>query len=309
MAPSKVTSPVLCPCYYIVSGGLVLNHKLLKLEAGLYLVATPLGSARDITLRALDILASADVLAAEDTRTCRKLLDIHSIPLKGRRIKAYHDHSKASHREQLLNHISEGRSVAYVSDAGTPLIADPGYQLVHDARRSEIAVFSAPGPTACIAALTIAGLPTDQFHFAGFLPPQTIGRRKQLVELMSLPATIVLYESPKRLNALLADIKSVGGNERQVAVCRELTKKFENVQIGGVEKLLSYYEKKPARGEIVVLIAAGKEVQINELDLEAELQSAMQTLRVKDAADAVAGAFGLPRRDIYQIALKIQRRN
>ena len=287
----------------------MVNHKLLKLEAGLYLVATPLGSARDITLRALDILASADVLAAEDTRTCRKLLDIHGIPLKGRRIKSYHDHSKPGNRRQLLDHISEGRSVAYVSDAGTPLIADPGYQLVREARNSKVAVFAAPGPTACIAALTVAGLPTDQFHFSGFLPPNQMGRKKKLVELMSLPATLVLYESPSRLNALLADIEAVGGCERKVAVCRELTKKFEDVQIGNVERLLSYYIEKPARGEIVVLIAASAEAEIDELDLKEALQSAMQTLRVKDAADAVAGAFGLPRRDIYQIALKVQREN
>ena len=138
-----------------------MNHKLVKLEAGLYLVATPLGSARDITLRALDILASADVLAAEDTRTARKLLDIHGVPLEGRRIIAYHDHSNASDRQRVLNNINEGKSVAYISEAGTPLIADPGYQLVRDARQANMPVLSAPGPTACIAALTIAGLPTD----------------------------------------------------------------------------------------------------------------------------------------------------
>ena len=283
-----------------------MNHKLVKLEAGLYLVATPLGSARDITLRALDILASADVLAAEDTRTARKLLDIHGVPLEGRRIIAYHDHSNAGDRQRVLNNINEGKSVAYISEAGTPLIADPGYQLVRDARQANMPVLSAPGPTACIAALTIAGLPTDQFHFAGFLPPQQTARQKSLVELMPLRATLVLYESPKRLNALLEDIEFVGGSERNVAVCRELTKKFEDVQIGPVNTLRAFYEAKPAKGEIVVLIDAGEDAKVDEIDLEAALVQAMLSLRVKDAADVVAGAYGLPRREIYQIALRLQ---
>jgi 16S rRNA (cytidine1402-2'-O)-methyltransferase len=283
-----------------------MNHKLVKLEAGLYLVATPLGSARDITLRALDILASADVLAAEDTRTARKLLDIHGVPLEGRRIIAYHDHSNAGDRQRVLNNINEGKSVAYISEAGTPLIADPGYQLVRDARQANMPVLSAPGPAACIAALTIAGLPTDQFHFAGFLPPQQTARQKSLVELMPLRATLVLYESPKRLNALLADIEFVGGSERNVAVCRELTKKFEDVQIGPVNTLRAFYEAKPAKGEIVVLIDAGEDAKVDEIDLEAALVQAMLSLRVKDAADAVAGAYGLPRREIYQMALRLQ---
>ncbi|HAJ84774.1 MAG: 16S rRNA (cytidine(1402)-2'-O)-methyltransferase [Planktomarina sp.] len=283
-----------------------MNHKLVKLEAGLYLVATPLGSARDITLRALDILASADVLAAEDTRTARKLLDIHGVPLEGRRIIAYHDHSNASDRQRVLNNINEGKSVAYISEAGTPLIADPGYQLVRDARQANMPVLSAPGPTACIAALTIAGLPTDQFHFAGFLPPQQTARQKSLVELMPLRATLVLYESAKRLNALLMDIEIVGGSERHVAVCRELTKRFEDVQIGPVNTLRAFYEAKPAKGEIVVLIGTGEDNKVDEIDLEAALVQAMLSFRVKDAADTVAGAYGLPRREIYQMALRLQ---
>ena len=284
----------------------MVNHKLIKLDPGLYLVATPLGSARDITLRALDILASADVLAAEDTRTARKLMDIHGVPLGGRRIIAYHDHSNAGDRQRLLNHIAEVKSVAYVSEAGTPLIADPGYQLVRDARQADMTVLTAPGPAACIAALTVAGLPTDQFHFAGFLPPQQTARQKALVELMPLRATLVLYESPKRLNALLADIESLGGSARHVAVCRELTKKFEDVQIGPVSTVRAFYGEKPAKGELVVLIGAGEDAKVDEIDLEAALFHAMLNLRVKDAADTVAGAYGLPRREIYQMALRLK---
>ena len=297
---------VLGSFYYKRAGGLVVNHKLVKLDAGLYLVATPLGSARDITLRALDVLASADILVAEDTRNTRKLLDIHDISLGKRQISAYHEHSTASRRSQFLSHIADGHSVAYVSDAGTPLIADPGYQLVKAARLAKLAVFSVPGPAACIAALSVAGLPTDQFHFVGFLPPQPAGRQKHLKGLMLLSATVVIYESPKRLNGLLADIMTIGGSSRQVAVCRELTKRFEDVQIGQVKELIDFYERKPAKGEIVVLVAADKEVKVDELKIKNALRSAMQTLRVKDAADTVAGAYGQPRRDIYQIALQIQ---
>jgi 16S rRNA (cytidine1402-2'-O)-methyltransferase len=234
------------------------------------------------------------------------LLDIHGVPLAGRRIIAYHDHSHAKDRQKLLYHIAEGRSVAYVSEAGTPLIADPGYQLVADARRDGLSVWSAPGPAACVAALTVAGLPTDQFHFAGFLAPQKVARQKQLAELMALRVTVVLYESPKRLTALLSDIETTGGPARPVAVCRELTKKFEDVQSGPVERLRAFYAETPARGEIVVLIGAGEEAKVDKDDLEAALVHAMLNLRVKDAADAVAGAYGLPRRDIYQLALKLQ---
>ena len=285
----------------------MVNHKLLKLDPGLYLVATPLGSARDITLRALDILASADVLAAEDTRTARKLIEIHGVPLNGRRIIAYHDHSKASDRSRLLAHINNGLSVAYVSEAGTPLIADPGYQLVCDARESNLTVLAAPGPSACITALTVAGLPTNQFHFVGFLPPQQTARQKKLTELLPLNATLVLYESPKRLKALLSDIGTIVENNRQVAVCRELTKKFEEVKVGTPSELLEHFELKAAKGEIVVLVEPGASAEIDQSDLEAALLEAMDTLRIKDAADAVAGAFSMPRREIYQLALQLKK--
>ena len=193
-----------------------------------------------------------------------------------------------------------------MSEAGTPLIADPGYQLVADARRDGLSVWSAPGPAACVAALTVAGLPTDQFHFAGFLAPQKVARQKQLAELMALRVTVILYESPKRLTALLSDIETTGGPARPVAVCRELTKKFEDVQSGPVASLRAFYAETPARGEIVVLIGAGEEAKVDKDDLEAALVHAMLSLRVKDAADAVAGAYSLPRRDIYQLALKLQ---
>lgn len=290
-----------------IQGALALNHKLVSLTPGLYLVATPLGTARDITLRALDILASADVIAAEDTRTARKLLEIHGIPLNGRRIIAYHDHSKATDRDRLIQMVLDGKSVAYASEAGTPLIADPGYQLVVQARALGAPVIAAPGPSACIAALSVAGLPTDRFHFAGFLPSTATARRTQLTDLLALQATIVLYESPKRVLALARDIADIGGQARKVSICRELTKKFEEVITLPAADLIHAIEAKPPKGEIVVLIEPGGETLVEETDLNEALVQAMLTMRVKDAADAVAGAYNLSRRDVYQMALKLKQ--
>lgn len=283
-----------------------MNHKTTNLAAGLYLVATPLGSARDITLRGLDILVSADVLAAEDTRTARKLLEIHAIPLNGRRIIAYHDHSHAGDRAKVLDHIRNGRSVAYVSEAGTPLIADPGFQLVSGAREAGLDVTTAPGPAACIAALTLCGLPTDRFYFAGFLPSQGAARKTQLAELLATPATLVLYESPKRVQALLDDVVGIVDADRRIALCRELTKKFEEVFVAPIGEAIDHIIAHPPRGEYVVVVEPGTDVGVDQSTLEDAIRKALLTMRVKDAADSVAGAYNQPRRDIYQLALKMK---
>ncbi|CAG0911726.1 unnamed protein product, partial [Cyprideis torosa] len=174
-----------------------------ELTPGLYLVATPIGNARDITLRALDILASADVLAAEDTRSLRRLIEIHGIALSNRPLLAYHEHNGARMRPVLLDHIDNGRSVAYASEAGTPMISDPGFDLLRAVREGEQAATTAPGASAAIAALTLAGLPTDRFFFAGFLPNARGARKKALGELANIPGTLVFYESPRRLAAML----------------------------------------------------------------------------------------------------------
>ena len=196
------------------------------LGSGLYLVATPIGNARDITLRALDVLAGADVLAAEDTRQTRKLLEIHGIKRSGP-VVPYHDHNGPAQRPRLLAAMAEGRSVALVSDAGTPLVADPGYRLAVEAAAAGHAVTAVPGASALLAALAVAALPTDRFLFAGFLPPRQAARRRALAELAAVPATLVFYKSPRRLAASLADMAAVLGAERAAAVCRELTKRFE----------------------------------------------------------------------------------
>jgi len=276
------------------------------LSAGLYVCAVPIGNARDVTLRTLDILASADVIAAEDTRTARKLMDIHGVPIGDRPMVAYHDHSGATVRERLMNAVRAGKSVAYVSEAGTPLVADPGYKLVADMRAAHLPLTAAPGASAVLSALTVSGLPSDAFHFAGFLPNATTARRTALEELREVAATVVLYESPKRIHAFLADLRDVMGDGRDVVICRELTKKFEEVLRGTASGLLEQVEGRTLKGEIVVLIARGSGEKMGDADVMDALRAAMQTMRVKDAATAVAGATGMARRDVYQLALQMK---
>ncbi len=276
-----------------------------KLAAGLYLVAVPIGTARDITLRALDTLASADVLAAEDTRSLRRLMEIHGIPVGDRPLVAYHDHNGGKVRPRLLRDIAAGKSVAYASEAGTPLIADPGYDLAHDVREAGLPVTSAPGPSAVITALSIGGLPTDRFHFAGFLPNAGGARRSFLLELKDIPATLVLYESPNRVAAALQAAADILGADRPAALCRELTKRFEEVRRGTLAELAASCETDPPRGEIVLLIGRASKSDISESDLEGHLKQALGRLSVRDASDEVAAEFGLPRRKVYQMALKM----
>jgi 16S rRNA (cytidine1402-2'-O)-methyltransferase len=280
-----------------------MKPEIKPLSAGLWFVATPIGTARDITLRALDVLASADMIAAEDTRTCRHLMDIHGIALNGRPLIAYHDHNGAAVRPRLLAAMREGKSVAYASEAGTPLVADPGYALARDAITEGLYVTSAPGPSAVIAALTIAGLPTDRFFFAGFPPVKSGERRSFFQELKSVPATLVFYESPKRVRESLADLAHTMGDGRRAALCRELTKRFEEVMRGTLGELRERLADHDPKGEIVLLVdrGAGEEGP----DMQQALAQALKTMSVKDAADAVAAATGLPRRQVYQAALDL----
>ncbi|MEO1536578.1 MAG: 16S rRNA (cytidine(1402)-2'-O)-methyltransferase [Pseudomonadota bacterium] len=275
------------------------------LAPGLYFVATPLGNARDITLRALDILASADVLAAEDTRRLKHLMDIHGVPLKGRRIVAYHDHNGQAVRPKLIAALSEGQSVAYCSDAGSPLIADPGFTLCRDAIANYAAVFSIPGASAVVAALTVAGLPTDRFTFAGF-PPHAQGARKRFLQEVSMQqGTLVLYESPNRIAATLEDACACFGGDRPAVLARELTKKFEEVRRGSLAELKRGCTEVPPRGEIVLLIGEGVR-EITQDQIDKALRAAMAESRLKDAARDVAEALGLSRRDVYQRGLTLQ---
>jgi 16S rRNA (cytidine1402-2'-O)-methyltransferase len=201
---------------------------------GLHFVATPIGAARDITLRALDILAGADVLAAEDTRTLRHLMEMHGVALNGRMVLAYHDHNGDQMRPRLIEALKAGKSVAYASEAGTPLVADPGFQLARAAIDEGLTVLAAPGPSALLCALSVSGLPTDRFFFAGFLPPKSAARKTSLRDLAQVPGSIIFYESPRRIDACLRDMIETLGPNRQAAICRELTKRFEEILRGNL---------------------------------------------------------------------------
>ena len=283
----------------------MVNHIVKPLAPGLYFVATPIGTARDITLRALDILASADVIAAEDTRSMKRLLDIHGVPLGDRPVLAYHDHNGDKMRPRLLAYLAEGKSVAYASEAGTPLIADPGFDLGRVARSEGYLVTAAPGPSAVIDALNISGLPTDRFMFAGFLPNAQKARQTALSELSEIPATLVFYESPKRVAQMIADAATVLGGTRQAALCRELTKKFEECLNGTLNELTEALSERTLKGEFVVLIDRKGDEDGEDMDVEAALRDALQTMSLRDASEAVSKASGLPKRKIYQLALEI----
>ena len=276
-----------------------------KLAPGITFVGVPIGTARDITLRALDVLASADMLAAEDTRSLLKLMDIHGIPLEGRKITALHDHSGEGAVTRLVNAVKDGKSVAYASEAGMPLIADPGFELSRAAAQAGVPVTCAPGPSAVLTALALAGLPTDSFHFAGFLPNAKAARISALEGLRDVRATLVFYESPKRLGAMLRDANTALGGARAAAVCRELTKKFEEVRRGSIEELADFYSQVTPKGEIVVLVDRGDLETVNSDDLETSLKAALAELSMRDAVDLVAKAHALPRRQVYQAALEL----
>lgn len=285
----------------------MLNPQITPMAPGLYLIATPIGTARDITLRALDILASADVLVAEDTRSLRKLMDIHGVHLRDRPVLSYHDHNGGHMRPRLMALLNEGKSVAYASEAGTPLVADPGFDLARAAREEGHTVVSAPGASAVITALTVGGLPTDRFFFNGFLPNASGQRKSALRELKDVPGTLVFYESPKRIASMLRDAAEVLGPNRDAAVCRELTKKFEEVLRAPLAELAVLCEERALKGEIVVLIDRAGSPEINKDDLETLIQQALQNGSVRDAADMVAAQTGLPRRQVYQLALKMDK--
>ena len=272
------------------------------LAPGLYVVATPIGNLGDVTLRALRTLAAADMVACEDTRVTRVLLDRYGI---GRPLVTYHEHNATEQRPKLLAARADGKSVALCSDAGTPLLSDPGYRLVLDAAAAGHAVFPIPGASALLAGLVTAGLPTDAFFFAGFLPPKQAGRRKRLQELASVPGSLVFYESPHRVAASLEDMAAVLGN-RPAAVARELTKAFESVRRGPVSMLAAAFGDAPPKGEIVVVGGPPVEALPDEVTVDALLRRLLGAGSVRSAAEEAAAATGLPRRDLYQRALALR---
>jgi 16S rRNA (cytidine1402-2'-O)-methyltransferase len=275
-----------------------------RLAPGLHIVATPIGTLSDITIRALAALAGADLIACEDTRVTRKLLDRYGIETP---LTPYHDHNAAQARPALLRRLAEGAALALVSDAGTPLISDPGYKLVRAAQDAGHLVTALPGPSSVLAALTIAGLPTDQFLFAGFLPPKQTARRTRIAELARVPATIVLFETGPRIAATLADL-AAGLGPREAAICRELTKLHEEVRRGDLETLAQGAAAGESRGEFVVIIAPPPAAEAPSAeDTETLLREALVRVSLKDAVAEVAAATGLPRRELYQRALALTK--
>jgi 16S rRNA (cytidine1402-2'-O)-methyltransferase len=278
-----------------------------RIEAGLHLVATPIGAARDITLRALDILAGADVLAAEDTRSLRRLLEIHGIRLGGRPLMAYHDHNGPRMRPVILQALAAGRSVAYVSEAGTPLVADPGFTLARAAIAEGFTLRAAPGASAVLAALCVSGLASDRFCFLGFPPAQGGERKRFLAEIARIPATLILYESPKRIHRLLGELCETMGADREAALCRELTKRFEETLRGTLKDISARIAERELRGEIVlVLDRAMASPEFGPAAVDAALTAALAELPLRAAVDAVVAETGLPRRQVYQAALALK---
>jgi 16S rRNA (cytidine1402-2'-O)-methyltransferase len=272
------------------------------LVAGLYIVATPIGNLSDLTPRAAMVLGKADLIAVEDSRVTGKLLNHLGIK---RPMVPYHDHNADQMRPRLIAEMG-GKAVALVSDAGTPLISDPGYKLVRDARAAGHSVTTIPGPCAAVAALTLAGLPTDRFLFAGFLPAKAKARDDAILEFAALRATLVFYESGQRLGATLAALATRLG-ERDAAVTREITKTFEEAVTGTLGTLAARYAEAPPKGEIVIVVAPPGEAAVaDQGEADALLQEALERLPVAKAATEVARATGLPRRDLYARALALK---
>jgi 16S rRNA (cytidine1402-2'-O)-methyltransferase len=274
-----------------------------KVPTGLYVVATPIGNLGDITLRALEILAGADVIACEDTRVTRKLTERYGITTP---LTPYHEHNATEARPKLLSRLGAGQSIALVCDAGTPLISDPGYKLVRASREAGYQVTALPGPSAVLAALTVSGLPTDRFFFEGFLPPKQAARQKRIAALTNIPATLVLFEGGSRLSSTLADLAATLG-PRVAAICRELTKLHEEVRYESLDELARRYASgAEIRGEFVVLVAPPAEEQHAD-DIDALLKRALSRVSVKDAVGEIAVVTGRPRREIYERALALTK--
>lgn len=282
------------------------EHAAPPLDPALYLVATPIGNLRDITLRALETMAAADILACEDTRVTRKLLDRYGIK---RHTVSYHEHNAAAEGPKLIAALREGKSVALVSDAGTPLVSDPGYRLVAEARDAGLRVVPIPGASSVLAALTASGLPAEAFLFAGFLPSKDMARRNELERWRAVPATLIFFESPNRLAGSLAAIAETLG-DRTVSVCRELTKTFEEVRTAKAAELAADYRDKEVKGEIVVMIAPpeARAVFESDEDVDALLARLASEMKSSQAAAEAARLTGRPKADLYKRIIELGKK-
>ncbi|MCI5046437.1 MAG: 16S rRNA (cytidine(1402)-2'-O)-methyltransferase [Aquisalinus sp.] len=276
----------------------------MSLKPGLYVTATPIGNLKDMTFRAVEVLQQATLILCEDKRVTAKLCQAYDIQTP---LSAYHDHNGEMVRPKILERLRNDQAIAIVSDAGTPLISDPGYKLVRAARDEGLSVFTVPGPCAAIAGLSVAGAPTDRFMFAGFLPAKTHARRKVLTDLSSVHATLVFYETGPRLIEALQDIEAVLG-ERNVAVARELTKLHEELRSDTVQELVTYYENAgPPRGEIVLIVTPPEKENWTEDQLAQMLTDLLAENSVKDAARMAAEKTGMARKTLYDMALDLKK--
>ena len=276
------------------------------LPAGLYLIATPIGNLRDITLRALEVLAGVDVIACEDTRMTGKLLDAHGI--KAPKLIVYNDHNADASRKGILDMLAQGKRIALVSDAGTPLISDPGYKLVRDAQDLGLNVTSLPGANALLTALQLSAQPTDKFSFLGFLPAKEKARQDVLKEWRDVPGTLVTYETGPRLIDSLSDMAKILGADRPAAVTRELTKMYEEVRRDTLVNLVKHYEEAgEPKGEIVIVIGPGERAEVTEDAINARLTELLKDLSVRDASAQVADEMGIPKKQAYEFAIILQK--
>ncbi len=272
------------------------------MEKGLYLVSTPIGNLNDMTDRARQTLEQATVIACEDTRTTNKLLMLLGISTTAKML-AYHEYNADKMRPTLISLLEKGETIALVSDAGTPLVSDPGYRLVRDCLDQGIAVFPVPGANALLPALQLSGLPSDRFFFVGFLSTKKNARQKELQEVAAVPGTLIFYESPHRVKETLTDMLTILGN-RQASVVREITKKFEETKRGTLYDLIAEFAQEP-KGEIVILVDRPQPIQ-EKIDLNDLLKNALSTKTVKDAAAQIAKKTGLPKKQVYQKALELK---
>jgi 16S rRNA (cytidine1402-2'-O)-methyltransferase len=277
----------------------------LPLPPGLYLVSTPIGHLADMTLRAVATLARADVVYCEDTRHSRTLLAHYAIRAP---LRPYHEHNAEEQRPRILRELEDGRAVALISDAGTPLISDPGFKLVRDVAAAGHAVVAVPGPSAALAAVTVSGQPTDAFFFAGFLPAKEGARRSRLAELAAIPATLIFFEAPTRTAATLADLAAELG-DREAAVARELTKLHEDVRRGPLTELARAFDDDAPKGEVVIVVGPPAQREISDALIEESLAPVLASLSLRDASRMVAETLKVPKARVYDVALALKRRD
>ena len=273
------------------------------LAGGLYIVATPIGNLKDITLRALETLAAVDLVLCEDTRHSATLLEQYGIRTPR---QALHEHNERERVSDILRQLADGRRIALISDAGTPLVSDPGFPLVRAAREAGLPVFTTPGASALLAALSVAGLPTDSFAFHGFLPPKLEARETALRALAPRRETLVFYESPRRLGETLAAMARQFGDDRPAAVALELTKRFERVERGTLSELAARYSEGDTKGEAVIVVGGAAEAVVEASEWQPVLAETLKTQRLREAVDAIAARYGLKRKEVYDAALALR---